>query len=241
MCPPLPTPDRPAARLRGGLAWLAWLGGCGALAMLIACATTATQVESWSTPAITVNGDYSDWQGRFTGIAGQRSLALGVANDGSDLYLCIATRDLSVQSLLRRAGFTVWLDPRGGRDKVLGLRVAPETVEAEQAESEEATTPRTEIVFDGAEYGYQLAELGPDEPVDVKTAYRADVVVYEFRVALRTPLAAPTEDVRASLTPGPALGIGVVTGKLPPPEGPNAPRKSPIDPMTAWAVATMGG
>jgi hypothetical protein len=207
-----------------------------AAATLLACAPKTTVVTSWSQPelAIAVDGEYGDWQGRFTGIDGDRGLALGVADDASNLYLCIATRDLSVQSLLRRAGFTVWLDPKGGHREVLGVRVAPVEV------ADEAVTPRTEIVFDGSEYGYQLAELGPDEPVDVKTSRRADVIVYELRVALRTPLAGPTGDVRATLTPGPTLGIGLVTGELPPPEGPNAPRKSPIDPMRVWAVAKLG-
>ena len=208
-----------------------------AAALLAGCAQTPLVIDAAADAEITVDGRYEDWGGRFTRIDGSRSVGLGIANDRADLYLCLVTRDLGVQTLLRRGGFTVWLDPEGGQRKRIGVRVAPV-----EGEVETAVTPRVEIVRDGAEYGYQLADPTPEGPVDVKTARSADVVVYEFRLTFEGSLMGGEEgDMRARLTRSGPLGVGVVTDPLTaPPDGPRGgERPQTIEPLAAWVVTTL--
>jgi hypothetical protein len=101
---------------------------CALLGLAVAataCAQPPLVVRATRNAAIDVDGAYDDWKGSFTRIDATRSVGLGIAQDDANLYLSLVTRDLGVQTLLRRAGFTVWLDPSGGKQPKIGLRVAP--------------------------------------------------------------------------------------------------------------------
>ncbi len=231
----------------------------------IACATTPELESTWSSRAIAVDGAYAEWSGRLVRIDDDRSVALGVANDGSNLYLCLVTRDLDVQTLIERLGFTLWVDPQGGTEKRIGFRVAPFQAGAR------ATAPAyVEIVQHGDEYGEQLVGSAAG-PIDVEAAARADVIAYEIRIALGTPLSGSTGLAAVTLVPGARLGIGFETDALtarrhsrvplppepepPPSPGPQRPddpryeepepplrelpRARKIAPLRAWVVAVL--
>jgi hypothetical protein len=231
---------RAAPSRRRNLSILASLCGAG---VLFGCAQPSLVVASIRDAEIAIDGAYEDWGGRFTRIDGRRSVGIGIANDADDLYLCLVTRDLGVQTLLRRGGFTMWLDPAGGQEKKLGLRVAPIERSETSGEPGEVLTPRIEIVRDGAEYGYQLAKPGPDGPVDAKTSHSADVIAYEFRIALGDPLAGSLPSgLRASLSPGKRLGVGVITDPLEPVEDGRSGRFGAApSPLQAWVVGVLAG
>jgi len=211
----------------------------GAVAIGLACAQPPIVIDSITHPEIVVDGAYEDWNGRFTRIDGRRSVGLGIGSGDGNLYICLVSRDFGVQTLLRRAGFTLWLDPHGGQERTLGLRIAP--VQPGEGEASETTTPRVEIVRDGAEYGYQLAEPGPDATVDAKTSQHSDVVVYEFRVALDVPLTGRGEaPLASSRPPDGKIGLGVVTEPLEPAgEGREGRRRGDIAPLRAWAIGAL--
>ena len=175
----------------------------------LACAHPPELTSRWSSSPIAVDGAYSEWSGRLARIDdGDRSVALGVANDRANLYLCLVTRNLDVQTLIERLGFTVWVDPAGGTAKQIGFRVAPFTAGAK------ATAPAyVEIVQHGDEYGEQLVGSASG-PVDVEAAARADVVAYEIRIALGTPLSGSNAQTGVTLSPGARLGIGFETEAL---------------------------
>ena len=200
----------------------------------------------------------------WCGSTDERSVALGVANDSKNLYLCLVTRDLDVQTLIERLGFTLWVDPGGGTRKQIGFRVAPFQAGAK------ATAPAyVEIVQHGAEYGEQLVGSSAG-PIDVQAAARADVIAYEIRIALGTPLSGASGLAGVTLAPGARLGLGFETEGLtsrrrgrapvpaqqepPPSPGPPAdprdpryeepepqplelPRARKIPPLRAWVVA----
>jgi len=152
-----------------------WIALWGA-ALGLACAQPAQLASHWPTTEIAVDGAYAEWSGQLVQVDDERSVALGVANDGANLYLCFVTRDLDVQTLIERLGFTIWVDPDGGTRKQLGFRVAP--LQA----GPKATAPAyVEIVQHGAEYGEQLVGSASG-PIDVEAAARADVVAYEIRI-----------------------------------------------------------
>src|SRR5262245_61672550 len=229
-----------------------------------ACATAPELVSRRPAPEIAVDGAYNEWSGRLVRIDAERSVALGVANDDKNLYLCLVTRDLDVQTLIERVGFTLWVDPSGGKRRELGFRVAPFQAGAE------ATAPAyVEIVQHGAEYGEQLVGSSAG-PIDVQAAARADVIAYEIRIALGAPLSGASGLDAVTLAPGARLGLGFETEPLtsrrrprvgvpaqqepaPSPQPPRdpryeepeqaqmaePPRARKIDPLRAWVVAVL--
>ena len=232
----------------------------------LACAHTPELASRWSSPPIAVDGAYAEWSGQLVRIDEDRSVALGVANDGANLYLCLVTRDLDVQTLIERLGFTIWVDPAGGTARRIGFRVAPFTAGAK------ATAPAyIEIVQHGDEYGEQLVGSAAG-PIDVEAATRADVVAYEIRIALGAPLSGSSGQVGVVLSPGARLGLGFETETLtsrrrtrvplpqqqePAPQTPapglpgdpryeeepppplELPRARKIPPLSAWVVAVL--
>jgi hypothetical protein len=176
----------------------------------LACASPPQIESNWPSRDLAIDGAYSEWAGQLVRIDESRSVALGVANDRSNLYLCLVTRDLEVQTLIERVGFTLWIDPSGGTDKRIGLRVAP--VQAGPT----ATAPAyVELVQQGAEYGEQLVGSS-DGPIEVQAAARADVIAYEIRLALGTSLSGSSARLAdVTLAPGTRIGLGFETEKLP--------------------------
>lgn len=235
-----------------------------ASALGLACATAPVIQSHPPAPGIAVDGAYGEWSGRLERIDDERSVAVGVANDRANLYLCLVTRDLDVQTLIERLGFTLWIDPQGGERKQIGFRVAPFQAGAQ------ATAPAyVEIVQHGAEYGEQLVGSAAG-PIDVQAAARADVIAYEIRIALGTPLSGSSGQSGVTLAPGERIGIGFETDaftsrrrtRMPAPaqqepqpspgpqstrdpryEDPEAPLELPrarkIPPLRAWVVAQL--
>jgi hypothetical protein len=240
-----------------------------AVALLgLACATPSELAGQWPASPIVVDGAYSEWSGRLVQIDEDhgRSIALGVANDRANLYVCLVTRDLDVQTLIERVGFTLWVDPAGGTRQQIGLRVAPFQAGAT------ATAPAyVELVQHGAEYGEQL--VGSAEgPVDVKATAIADKVAYEIRIAIGTPLSGASGLAGVTIAPGARIGLGFESEALtahrrghapapaqsdpgPPPPGPQTPndprydepssqplgvpRSRKLPPLRAWVVARL--
>lgn len=78
----------------------------------------------WKDRDIVIDGRNDDWQGAL-GYLGDPVVALGFLNDASGLYVCIATNVPALSEGLLRRGMTVWIDPKGGKKKTLGIRLAP--------------------------------------------------------------------------------------------------------------------
>ena len=165
------------------------------LGVALACAHPSERTSEWLAQPIVVDGSYAEWSGRLERIDSGRSAAVGIANDRTNLYLALVTRDLDVQTLIERVGFTLWIDPQGGEEKRLGFRVAPFQA------GPNATAPAyVEIVEHGAEYGEQLVGSSAG-PIDVEGAARADVIAYEIRIALHTLLSGSSGLAGVTLAP----------------------------------------
>ncbi len=78
----------------------------------------------WKDRDIIVDGRNDDWQGAL-GYLGDPVVALGFLNDASGIYVCIATNVPALSEGLLQRGMIVWIDPRGGKKKTLGIRLAP--------------------------------------------------------------------------------------------------------------------
>lgn len=99
--------------------WLAMLilpvclGGC-----------TANKVASqWRNGNFIADGSDNEWQVAPQYYDEKQRLAIRVTNDAEALYLSIATSDESIKRQLLMAGLTIWLDPKGGKDRIFGIHL----------------------------------------------------------------------------------------------------------------------
>ena len=75
----------------------------------------------WPDRDIVVDGDDADWQDLKLYVE-DWPVDIGVANDADFLYLTLSTVDRSLQRQAIMRGFEVWIDPDGGKDRILGVR-----------------------------------------------------------------------------------------------------------------------
>ncbi len=83
---------------------------------LIGCKSTKIE-SSWVSQPIRVDGTMADWHDRPLTFFEDERLSVGIANDSANMYLLLRTNNLMFISGIRRAGITLWLDPKGGKDK----------------------------------------------------------------------------------------------------------------------------
>ena len=162
------------------------------------------------------------------------NVAVGLLNDGEYIYLSLETRDRRLGMQLLGMGFTVWFDPDGGDDKVLGVEFPlegrtgmrgmrgmepgmerssePPDPEEFRKHLEESIASMDEFVI----HGPRKDEIHPrviDEGkgVEVRIAPAGGGLVYELKV----PLAITTEHPYAIGTrPGDVIGVGLETAEM---------------------------
>jgi len=70
---------------------------------------------------IIIDGKINDWQNDLSYYDEKTRVNVGVINDDTYLYICLITRNHGLMEQLARSGFTVWFDPNGANNKVLGI------------------------------------------------------------------------------------------------------------------------
>jgi hypothetical protein len=75
----------------------------------------------WLDRNITIDGDDSDWQD-LKWYVKDWPVDIGIANDADFLYVNLSTADRSLQRQAIMRGFELWVDPGGGKGRVLGVR-----------------------------------------------------------------------------------------------------------------------
>jgi len=73
------------------------------------------------TKEIKVDGRTDDWLGSLS-IIEDGNVSVGFLNDRENLYICLMLEEDFLQGQVMRQGLTVWFDPKGGKEKSLGLR-----------------------------------------------------------------------------------------------------------------------
>jgi hypothetical protein len=96
--------------------------GASAAAIILGLAACGTIdiASSWRTSEIVVDGRSGDWGGHLRVIE-NTPYAIGVLNDGDDLYVCLRGDLTAGAGGFERTGLTVWVDPKGGKGEVLGV------------------------------------------------------------------------------------------------------------------------
>ncbi len=91
-----------------------------ALAIIVGC--RPKQVDSvWRTETVVIDGQLTDWPDGLTPLQ-PAPLAVALTNDADHLYLGLSVNDPRLSRRIMMGGFTVWLDPKGGRKQRVGIR-----------------------------------------------------------------------------------------------------------------------
>ena len=73
-----------------------------------------------STPVVT-DGSTDDWQMPLRFSNSSYTLQYNVTNDDKNLYICVSSREAATQLRILRSGMTIWFDPKGEKNKTVGL------------------------------------------------------------------------------------------------------------------------
>jgi len=91
---------------------------------LIFLSTACGEVEVdsfWRDRTIIVDGKTDDWLDALYFFE-EDNVSAGFFNDSDNLYICFLVEDYSLQNQLIMQGFTLWLDPTGGKEKTFGIK-----------------------------------------------------------------------------------------------------------------------
>lgn len=76
--------------------------------------------SKWLDRNITIDGSDAEWENAKAYVE-KANASIGAFNDGEFLYLCLISMDRRIEGQILGRGLTVWLDPKGGRDKSFGI------------------------------------------------------------------------------------------------------------------------
>jgi hypothetical protein len=94
------------------LAGLILLAGCG----------TQEVKTYWSTEAVKIDGEMTEWPSGSTVYFEESGVQLGLRNDNQNLYILFRFNNQAWAQSIRMGGVTMWLDNSGKKKKDLGIR-----------------------------------------------------------------------------------------------------------------------
>jgi len=183
-----------------------------------------SQLELTSRPLdrdIVIDGRHEDWQDALTYLK-DHNLSIGILNDESDIYLCLATSEMGLESRFVMQGLLLWFDGRGGTDKTLGIRYPmgmrlkerqPTPGDRPDSESPQNTPYQMslremEIIGpeEGERHHFTIAEI---EGIQAKARSSQGMFVYEVKVPLQQ-----TEATQFAIgAEGKTIGMGLETAE----------------------------
>ncbi len=107
-------------RTKSGIPWLLCLAVLAAV-MSQAIFARPKMKCAWNEGPIVVDGQNKEWIGSLQ-VVDKKIPALGILRDEECLYLGVLFTDPARQIEILTKGMTVWFDPEGGTDKILGIR-----------------------------------------------------------------------------------------------------------------------
>lgn len=195
-----------------------------------ACSATTAYITD-SPPAtrqITVDGRSDDWVGALSVISDGKAEE-GFLNDQDVLYVCFATGDESLRRQIADGGLTVWIDPKGGDAKTLGIRYPlaklsrgrPTPTQGETPpEGEPAQPPAAgessggeasvlEILRSGSSAAQKM-KISDAKDLEIAASEESGLFVCELKIPLQS---SPDRPLALAAAPGAKVGIGVEVPK----------------------------
>jgi len=177
---------------------------------------------------VIVDGKTEDWQGDLFVAEGER-IELGFLNDRENLYVCLLTTDNFVRAQILMQGLTVWFDPKGGTDKVFGIKFPVGLPPGERKmplgdnpEGPEFETlpkvPMTEMeIIRSEKEPIQKLNVAEAQGIEVKVVPSSGLIVYELKIPL---VKTEQHPIAVGVEPGKTIGIGFETPKFDPSQMP---------------------
>ena len=180
----------------------------------------------WQTRAVRVDGIADEWQGTLTSIAKGKAW-VGLINDSEYVYVCLTTVDRQLQRQIMGSGFTVWFDPEGGKNPLLGIQYpmglaeggvlsrmrsfdADSAKQRQQAAGEFAQAmSQMEIIGPGKDERHRLS-VGSAGGLEARVSGEGDWFVYELRIPLT---AGDGHPCAIGTAPGGQIGMRLETRK----------------------------
>lgn len=182
--------------------------------------------SKWTDKEITVDGKLNEWTENLV-VPKNRHVGIGFMNDENSLYLTLTTMDRNLIMQALTLGFTVWIDPKGGKSQHFGIRYpfggGMGGLRRMMRDREQYTQDfdffiqdallsqnEVEVIGPGKD---QIARFGPNNTagIDVIAMYEEGVFTYEMRV----PLQSFAENLYAiDVKPGTTIGVGFTTPEI---------------------------
>ena len=192
------------------------------VAFLLAGCRSASPLYSAQplTPETVVDGRADEWPAALRPVPDEAGLSVGLRRDADQLVVAVIAGDERQARRIALGGLRLWIDPMGGRDRVLGIQFpAPERLDGrtlvgqarrarERGTADEALRRRLEASLDAVEVTRGEAEpvrqpAGSVVGLETAATWTARGLVIEMRVPLSASpglLATPAGD---------QVGIGV--------------------------------
>jgi hypothetical protein len=184
---------RPAGRLFGVFRHL-WILALACLLPVPAGAKSVSLDSAPRTRPIAIDAKLDDWQDALVYVK-QANLAIGLSNDGTDLYLCVQSRDPEVNLQILDQGMIAWLTPHGATGKQFGIEfpLARDRVESYSRMTTATGTqggggaPRTMTrlaIRGAAPDDRRIMAIADATGISASAAAIDDAFVYEMRIPL---------------------------------------------------------
>jgi hypothetical protein len=193
----------------------------------ISCSTLELE-STWKDRDIVLDGKDGDWLGAkyyFEGLY----VSVGLINDEQHLYVSMMTENPMFRTQIMRQGLTVWLDPKGGKNKTFGIKyplgrqggekegmmMDPREMMDEMAREEmmqrlQETMTELEILGRDEEV---LARMDIEETKGIEVQMRnvGGTFVYELKVPLSSSEEYP---FAVGVKPGDTVGVGFLSPRM---------------------------
>jgi hypothetical protein len=171
---------------------------------------------------IRVDGKTDDWLGSLS-IIEDGNASVGFLNDRENLYICLLLEEELLEAQAMRQGLTVWFDPKGGKEKWLGIRYPLGRTLGEKSERPqgEPGLPPSEGFPEEAMSALEILRSPKGEPqkmeiadvrgIEITAVPSRGLFVYELKIPL-----SQTESnlIALEAQPGQTVGIGFEIPKL---------------------------
>jgi hypothetical protein len=187
----------------------------------------------WTPQAVKLDGARSDWPEGSLSLLVEKQVSVGLCNDSERVYIMLTFRNPQWAHLIRMSGLTLWLDPKGKKDKQFMIRFTggPDRDQIRAAmgkggdDSAKSLPPEmqqrmseNDRKHENALFCFQKDNIEEKQiPMDgtegPAAAFGIDqgFFVYEFSVPLK---ASVVRNYGIGVNPGTTIGLGLIWGEM---------------------------
>lgn len=200
------------------------------LSFSIVCCNGNNLTSRWRSGEIVIDGSDADWANSFS-VFEKEKIAVGIANDSDNFYVCLKVLDRATQAQIMRLGLTLWIDSTGNNDKYFGIHYPLGMLASGQSFRRSEPGQAEDLKSQQQDFRDMLHEmeiLGNDNAVIERlpnlhsSGIQASIndssgtLVYELKIPLSWSKQHP---YAVSAQAGAVVGLGLETGEFKPQQG----------------------